>query len=204
MALVNLQPAYEKAKEEFAHSNPAFMAVRTGFAFERYANQYTISFLGQQYLVNHPSGEIIAQDGEPIPLENSICILHYLVNATDDEIAGSFITFRELPSGFIYEIPFTNRCIRPLLGNFGSCPQKMVEAGLRLGGTAAKLGDYAVMIPVFPKIPITFVIWEGDEEFPVNANILFDRTASKHLATEDFALLPSLVISAMKKLKENS
>ena len=122
------------------------MYKRQGFAFERYANQYTISFLGQQYLVNHPSGEIIAQDGEPIPLENSICILHYLVNATDDEIAGSFITFRELPSGFIYEIPFTNRCIRPLLGNFGSCPQKMVEAGLRLGGTAAKLGDYAVTV----------------------------------------------------------
>jgi len=41
-------------------------------------------------------------------------------------------------------------------------------------------------------------LWEGDEEFPPSGNILFDASAGSHFATEDFAVLASVVVYALK------
>ena len=82
---------------------------------------------------------------------------------------------------------------------FGGCPEKLVEAGEKLGGQRADAGDWAVTVHIFPKVPVTFVLWEGDDEFPPSGNILFDSSAALHLETEDYALLPGLAIFQMKK-----
>ena len=41
----------------------------------------------------------------------------------------------------------------------------------------------------FPRVPITLVLWRGDDEFPPDGNILFDRSISDYLTTEDVNVL---------------
>jgi len=82
---------------------------------------------------------------------------------------------------------------------FGQFPEKLKIAAELLGGRISSLGDICVTIPVFPSIPLTFVLWLGDEEFPPSGNILFDASAPFYLPTEDYAVLAGLTVYELKK-----
>ena len=47
----------------------------------------------------------------------------------------------------------------------------------------------AITIDAFSRLPITIVLWRGDDEFPPEGNIMFDSTISDYLDTEDIAVL---------------
>ncbi|MCL6610035.1 MAG: DUF3786 domain-containing protein [Peptococcaceae bacterium] len=201
MALINLNPAHDKARAEFSVISPLDAARRAAVRYDQDKGIFRVPFLGREYLVSFPDGEItLDEGGEDVPLTERVCILHYLVRAGDVGLAGRYVTFKDLPNGSIYVGPFNNRAVRPLVSVFGSRPEMLVMAGEKLGGTRVDVGDWAVTVGVFPKVPITFVIWEGDDEFPPSGNILYDASAPYHLETEDYALLPGLTIFAMKKL----
>lgn len=200
MAFINLTPAHDTAISEFARGIPEEMRLGAAVEFDEEASRFIVPFLETRYLVSYPSGEVSREDesGE-VPQVVQILLLHYLVHAVDLPVEGRLISFKELPDGFIYITPFTNRAIRPLVALFGGAPEKLVEVGKKLGGWSAGTGDFSVTVPVLPRVQITFVLWEGDDEFPVSGNVLFDATASHHLKTEDYALLPGLVLNEMKK-----
>lgn len=200
MAQINLKPAHVVAKAEFAGKVPEEMARNSMSFYEPEQQRFTVTFLGQDYFIYFPDGTVkMAAKDDEVPQAVQILLLHYLTHASPDQVQGKLISFKELPSGRIYVGPFTNRAIRPLLGIFGQNPSKLVEVGEKMGGKPVKMGDAGVMMPVLPKIPITFVIWDGDEEFPPTGNVLFDSSAPSHLHTEDYALLPGLVLSEMRK-----
>ncbi|HWQ70905.1 MAG TPA: DUF3786 domain-containing protein [Desulfitobacteriaceae bacterium] len=161
-----------------------------------------INFLGQHYEVDCPSGNFRPEaslQGE-LPVFARILILHYLTNTVDTIIEGKYISFKELPGGHIYIQPFTNRSILPLAKLFGAQPHRLVEIASRLGGRQTDLGDVGVTINVFPRIPITLVLWQGDEEFAASANILFDASAAQLLPTEDYAVLAGFIVASLKCL----
>jgi hypothetical protein len=37
---------------------------------------------------------------------------------------------------------------------------------------------------VFPKIPLYYLLWQGDEEFEPRLSILFDRSIEEHLPAD--------------------
>ncbi|NTW05017.1 MAG: DUF3786 domain-containing protein [Peptococcaceae bacterium] len=197
--MINLLPAYAKAKEELSKTTPVEVSQRTQVAFDQIKSNFLIPFLGKEYLVSFPEGEVTTAEGDEVPLVVKICHLHYLTKTGRTELTNQYISFKELPNGSIYIQPFNNRAIRPLVAGFASKPETMIKAGEHLGGRRVEIGDYAVKINIYPKIPITFVIWEGDEEFEASGGILYDSSAKFHLDTEDYALLPGLVIQEMKK-----
>jgi len=199
VAQINLEPAHAVAKAEFAGKDPGEMARNSMAEYDSKEGRFSLGFLGDQYFIFFPEGKVEMENKDgSVPQAVQILLLHYLTHASPSEIEGKLVSFKELPSGMIYTGPFTNRAIRPLVGIFGHDPSKLLEAGKSIGGIPVNMGDVAVTVPVLPKIPVTFVLWEGDDEFPPTGNVLFDSSASSHLHTEDYALLPGLVISKMK------
>ena len=61
------------------------------------------------------------------------------------------------------------------------------------------MGDAAIVMDVFPRLPLTYVIWEGDEEMPANGTILFDQTAQYYLPTEDLVVVAAAGASILGK-----
>jgi hypothetical protein len=43
-------------------------------------------------------------------------------------------------------------------------------------------------------VPLQLILWEGDNEFPAEANILFDKTIGRILSPEDVAWLAGMVV----------
>ena len=68
------------------------------------------------------------------------------------------------------------------------------KAAERLDGELLDLADAAYKFSPLPKIPLYYLLWEGDDEFPPEGNILFDRSISGILSAEDVAWLAGMII----------
>ena len=165
-----------------------------------------VEYLNRSYQVTLPDIEISLVDSEEeIPLRNKILILHYLTQAKGTPLANEIIAYKELPEGSNYFPTFYKRAIKPLVDHFGRQPQQLMDAAKELGGYKADYGDMAVTINAFKQVPVTLVLWQGDEEFPPGGNILFDATVSDYLSTEDINVLCEIIAwSLVKFLREGS
>jgi len=149
-----------------------------------------IKYLNQSYQITLPDiGISLLGSVEEVPMRDKILMLHYFISAKGTPAADRLITFRELPEGSIYSPTFSKRTINPLLEHFGKDPHLLVDAGEKLGGHKVDYGDTAVTINAFKRVPITIILWRGDDEFAPQGNILFDATISDCLATEDITVL---------------
>ncbi len=149
-----------------------------------------IRYLNQSYQITLPDIKIALVNGaEEVPIRDRVLILHDFNSARGTPVAGRLITFRELPEGVVYFPTFSKRTIKPLLAHFDKEPHLLLEAAEKLGGHNIDYGDTAVTISAFSRVPITIILWRGDEEFAPQGNVAFDATISDYLPTEDITVL---------------
>ena len=89
----------------------------------------------------------------------------------------------------MYAGVFARRVTEPLIEKFGRSAGLFQEAGLRSGGTPVGIGDASFTLSALPRIPLQFVLWEGDEEFPPSVQVLFDASVDHYLPLEDVVVL---------------
>jgi len=149
-----------------------------------------VEYLNQSYQVTFPDIQISLVKGKAeVPIKDKILILHYLTLAKGTPIANKSIAFQELPEGASYFPTFSKRSIEPITKHFGREPHRLIEAAERLDGHKVDYGDAAVTINGFSRVPVTLVLWRGDEEFPPRSNILFDASIPGYLSTYDITVL---------------
>lgn len=160
-----------------------------------------INLLNRQVGISWPEGIVRYHEDEGEPsLQEQVSILHYLAQATAAAPTGRMITFREIPSGDFYYEPFRKRAQLPLVNTFGPAPEGLLAAGEKLGGTKEDMGDVSVTFPLFPKVPITLVLWRGDEEFAPEGNILYDASVGEFFNAEEIAFLTGNIIYKLMAL----
>lgn len=202
---LNLDVAYNFAVEKLQQKDPVEIARNAGVKYNSEVQSFTVPYLGENFTVTYPDGQIrfVDRNDNP-PLTVIILILHYLINSNGAPVQGKWISFKELPDGAIYNEPFGRRAIKPMLNLFADKQEEFLRLAETLGGHRQKLGDSSVTITPFPRIPITFVIWGGDDEFPPSGNILFDASAHCYLPTEDFAMMSGLIIYHLGELLQKT
>jgi hypothetical protein len=165
-----------------------------------------VEYLNQSYQVTFPDiGVSLVDSKAEVSIKDKILILHYLAQAKGIPIANKSIAFKELPEGANYFPTFSKRSVEPLVSHFGKEPHRLISAAEKLGGNKADYGDAAVTISAFSRVPVTLVLWQGDEEFPPRGNILFDATISSYLSTYDItALCETITWKLVEFLKEGS
>ena len=55
------------------------------------------------------------------------------------------------------------------------------------------MADAAFRFLPFPKIPLYYLLWDGDDEFAADLNILFDRSIEQHFNADAIWGLVNLV-----------
>jgi hypothetical protein len=149
------------------------------------------------YLVPFLDGEFACLPGEAriAPLKPGtqvkvnfqfyLTILHYLLEAQSEGLAGKWVSEQEIPGGSLFFRGVHAFQTQPLEQFFGERPDLFAAAAERLGGTRVTGGDLAYRFWALPRIPLMIVLWKGDEEFPAAVNIRFDATIQHHLHTLD-------------------
>jgi hypothetical protein len=131
---------------------------------------------------------------QKVELRDKILILDYLTRAKGTPLSGIPISYKELHEGAAYYPSFYKRAIKPLIDNFGNCPEQLLNNAVELGGVRANHGDVSVTISAFTRVPVTFVLWKGDNEFSPDASILFDRTIEDYLTVEDINVICQTIV----------
>ncbi len=186
---------YNLAREQLSKISDIEEQCRKSGAQYIEPNKLVIDYLNQQYHVILPVVEISLEDSKmEVSLKDKILILHYFNLAQGTPATGILITYKQLPGGVSYFPAFSQRVINPLIKNFGQKPEMLIGISAKLGGYKAEQGDVSVTINAFNHVPITLVLWKGDEELAPNANILFDSNISDYLSTEDVTVLCETIV----------
>ena len=163
--------------------------------------RYVITLLNTEYVVGLSEKQITSnQPGpEPTPAEflEQLCILAYLINAQDIPPANKFVGPEHLPSGQFFFRGLHSLPTGKLEEAFGKSPERLYEVSRQFNAKRNKFGDASIEVRVLPRIPLTIVIWRGDEEFEARASILFDQTAGIHLPLDALGAMVNLTVKAL-------
>jgi len=139
---------------------------------------------------------------EPSSFIQSI-ILTYLVTADGTTPSSRWVGFRELPDGLFYVQAFQGYTGDRLVRELGGGIEAFRRAGERLGGGPLEIGDAGYVFRVLPRVHLGLVYWEGDEEFPSQARVLFEDTAAHYMPTDGLAILGSQLVGRMLKAAQD-
>jgi hypothetical protein len=121
-----------------------------------------------------------------------LVILVYLRHACDAVLTQEMISVNDLKDAHFFQGPHQLKTA-PVVELFGWDSARFARAAESIGGKAVDLADLAYALPALPKIPLYYLLWEGDDEFEPNASILFDRSIQSHLNADAIWGLVNLV-----------
>lgn len=201
-------PAIEKTRHAFPHLEPQEAAARAGISYHILGakdGQFHVPFFGELYHIHWPDGTI-QKDASPeeVNITSRILLLHYLLTADGTPLAGQWIAFRNLPGGLGYDAAFQGRANFRLARAFGTSRTTFEVAARSLSGDRLGFGDASFLFRLLPRVWLAVVLHLADEEFPADANILFDAAASHYLPTEDLAVLGGLLAGRLVKAAQIS
>ncbi|MEW6259381.1 MAG: DUF3786 domain-containing protein [Thermodesulfobacteriota bacterium] len=170
------------------------LAETSGFLYEE-PNVLRVSFLTRSYEVSLPDFQFLDKENpQPVPIQEEVLILHYLMGKPPLSVSNKWVTYREIPGATFYFSAFLKRAVDPLKKTFGSNADLLIRASEQLGAERIEAGDAGFQYRVFPKVPMQWVLYLGDEEFPSEAGILFDLSIGSILSPEDIAWMAGMVV----------
>ena len=119
---------------------------------------------------------------------NSVKILHPL----GQEIVG----VKDLKESHFFQGPHALQT-EPLIKRYGQDLQGFKDAVEFLEGHPVDMADVAYELLPFPRIPLYYLFWEGDQEFDPGISVLFDRSIESVFAADAIWGLVSRVSTAV-------
>lgn len=180
----------------FRQMDPRQTATRLPFVgFD--GEKFTVKLLGREYRISWPEYAIEAADGRLPEKPVQIFLLRCLLEAGNEPWHGEWKTFRQMPWGELYFRPYSGRVLKRAAFAFGANVAAFREASEKLGGTPVNHGDAGFRFDFFGPYQMQIIVWEGDDEFPPSAQILYtDNFAA--VSAEDRVVAGDILISHIR------
>ncbi len=197
----------ENNKEEvpFSYYEEKFRALEPETVVKRLSGvkwdgkEFYVNLLGRKYTISHPEYTIRATDGGPVPpLPCQTFLLRYLLESKDVPWSGQWKTFREMPWGEMYIKPYAGRVLTRAAFTFGTRVPAFRAACEKMGAVPLPHGDAGFQFDFIGGYAMQILVWEGDEEFPPNAQVLYTDNFADGFAAEDRVVAGDILISAVK------
>ena len=161
--------------------------------------EFYVNLLGRTFAISHPKYALRATDGGQLPpLPTQTFLLRYLLEGRSVTSQGTWLTFREMPWGELYSKPYTGRVLTRAAFTFGTRIQAFRAACEKMGAIPLPHGDAGFQFDFIGGYRMQILVWEGDEEFPPNAQVLYSDNFSAGFAAEDRVVAGDILISTIK------
>ena len=194
-----LAPVVKEAQAKLRAADRAEVSARSGATIDSQGN-LRVEFLRREYVIDQAEWMVKRTDEEAAPpsLMQSL-ILTYLYTADGTPPIDRWLGFRELPNGLFYAQAFQGYTGAVLARDLDGDVATFKRASEKLQGVALPIGNAGFAFSVLPRIKLAVTLWSGDDEFPAQAQVLFQETAPHYLITDGLAILGSLLIGQIVK-----
>ena len=184
-------------EERFRSLDPKEAEQRTGVHWD--GKEFYVTLLDREYAISHPDYAIRATDSGALPpLPTQTFLLRYLLESKAVAWSGQWKTFREMPWGEMYIKPYTGRVLTRAAFTFGTRLAAFSAAAEKMEATAVSHGDAGWQFDLIGDYKMQILIWEGDEEFPPSAQVLYSDNFAHGFAAEDRVVAGDILISIIK------
>jgi hypothetical protein len=198
--------AHEGLWEQLVKFDGHETACRAMCRFISDQNRYIINLLNTEFVVDLSYREIFSIQAQsqrkPADFLQQLCLLTYLINAQDVPLANKLVKGETLPGGQFFFRGVHGIPTEKLENAFGEQPETLYQFEKQFNAKRCEFGDASIQLFVLPRVPLTVVIWKGDEEFEPRASVLFDQTAAAHLPLDALLAAVNLAVDALTEIIE--
>lgn len=123
--------------------------------------------------------------------------LWYLIHAKDIPPSNKLVKPMDVKDGAMFfrgshTLPLDN-----LANRYGDDKDAFLQRGKDLCAEILTYGDASLRLFPMPKIPVVFILWQKDDEFPPRADLLLESTCDVHLPIDiiwSIAMLSTLLM----------
>ena len=146
-----------------------------------------IRFLQEDILVDMQQERLFRVAGEDMetlaaPIKE-LLILIYLIKSSSTPFSTKMVAIHQLKNGDFFKGPHEIKKDE-ILSRFGNDLKNFMKAGNRIDGKPINMADMAFMFFPLPKVPVYYLMWQGDDEFPPRLSILFDHSIENYFEAD--------------------
>ena len=185
--------------QELSERDPKDVCRRASCKYDDMNKLYTLSVWGDEYGIFPDQLKINCMGNSTESFHNYfyLFIIQYLLKSKDIEILSEWISEKDIPTGTTFfrgphQIPTDLISLR-----FNNNINEFKERCEQLHGIPLNMADAAYSFKITPRIPVAVLYWRGDDDFPPESKILYDKTITEHLALD---VIYALAVGICKRL----
>ncbi len=171
---------------ELEEREPGEVCQRSGCRFDRERQCYELEIWGEVYNIFPHERRIQRSFEEDSRVHEylSIFIIHYLLTPAEMVVENEWISEKDIPGGpTFFRGPHAIPTVL-ITKTFQNDIEAFDHRCKFLRGEYLDMGDAAFQFQIVRHIPAVVLYWLGDDDFPPEAKLLFDRSISRHLASD--------------------
>jgi hypothetical protein len=167
--------------------HPTDVCNRTEAIYHPTLEGFVLPVYNLRYLILPKEEKILRMEWNDKPVEEALhphfylMVLVYLNEAKDAKPTHTWISEKDLKGGSTFFRGPHRLEVEELIDFFGKDSEGFLKTGKKLGGSEILYGDKGFALEVFPKVPLAYILWRGDAEFPPKISVLFDSSIESHL-----------------------
>lgn len=181
-----------------------FAAVAEVLGGQALADGLQLPSFGRQYFISR-SGGIREAEGRPPSPTHSVVLSYYVLEArTPAPLSGKWVAFRDFKDSAFFMPAFREAVEQRLAREFQGRLPLLRSCSEALGGQnypELGTGDLCHLVPALPRLPLLLVFYEGDEEFPASAMVLYDSRSTAYLNLECLGVLGAVLVDRLLEEK---
>ncbi|MDR2490291.1 MAG: DUF3786 domain-containing protein [Spirochaetaceae bacterium] len=164
-----------------------------------------INFFDRTYKISHNNIELIEQktiwtvNSEAYEFDLKSILGYYVLSEANVEPVYEFCTFEQFSGGVFREnlSPIESNKLRDIFNYDYKNFEKVMKLFNMEYENGNRDGKYLWNYAILPKIPVKFIFYEGDDEFPSKMQILYDKNTIKIFKFEQLAVLHISIIQTI-------
>ena len=194
----SLDEPLEKLIRRLRTIDLAAAAERVGAKFEN--NKLTIKVCGKDFSVDSEGNfysDIHIHSWITLPF------LNYIIDGEGKEVAGKWVSFRELKKGMDWYRFFSHQCEKPLKKVADTYTDLFEDMLHIFNGKKVENhyeSDVSLVLHPLPRVPILICYWKPEDGLESDLNVFFDPTATDNLNIESIYSLGTGLVTMFEKI----
>lgn len=161
----------------------------------------TLFHFGRKFGADCETGKIVCLDGREATLTEQLNIYTlFWYGKEDARLRGEWASFENLRGASPFAPAFRAGVLASFAKSFAGRGPLLKEAAAAMGARTLKSSGIAFEADAFACLPVRFFFWDGDEEFPAQANMLFDTSAPDFIHVESVVTVAEAGLSRLCEL----